>query len=115
METNTARVLFFWVILLVLFWLGVFVIPRIRLKRTLFQVMGIFRETHSLCSETPKTPAELGLAPQSLMDRMVKFRDYKPYALQLLIKSGMVRLTGRGKMCLLENRIPNLQPTNRPT
>ncbi len=112
METNTARVLS-WVILLVLFWLGVFVIPRIMLKRALFQVMGIFRETHSLCSETPKTPAELGLAPQSLMDRMFKFRDYKPYALQVLIRSGIVRLTGGGRVCLLEDKIPNLWQTNK--
>jgi hypothetical protein len=70
--------------------------------------MDIFHQSHSLCSESPKTAGELGLTPQSLMDRMLRPRDYKPYALWLLIKLGIVRLSGDGKMCLPEDKILRL-------
>ncbi len=102
-------------ILLALFWIGLFVIPWVLLKRAILQGVSIFQKSHSLCSESPKTAAELGLARQSLTDRLFKARDYKPYALQLLIKSGMVRLTEAGKMCLMEDKVPNFLKTNKPT
>ncbi len=108
LEANMYRVLF-WVILITLFWLGLFVIPRILVRRAVLQVVRIFRQRHALCSETPKAVEELGLAPQSLVDRLFKPRDYKPYALQLLISSGVIRLTEGGRMCLLEDELPELQ------
>ncbi len=107
MEANTSRLLF-WIILLTVFWLGLFVLPRLLLRRAILQVIRIFRDSHSLCSETPKTANELGLASQSMMDRLFRPRDYKPYALQLLVRSGMVRLSGEGKMCLLEDKMPKV-------
>jgi hypothetical protein len=103
METESVNIIY-WVILFTLFWLGLFVIPRILLRRAFSQVISIFRRNHSLCTETPKTVDELGLAPKSLMDRMLKPRDYKPYALQVLIRAGVVRLTENGKVYLLEER-----------
>ncbi len=114
METNTSTLLF-WVILLAFFWLGIFVIPNLLLRQAVSQVLDIFRQSHSLCSESPKTANELGLVPPSLVGRLFKRRDYKPYALQLLIKSGMVRLTREGKMCLLENKLPGFQRSNGST
>ncbi len=109
-----ASSLLFWLILLAFFWMGLFVIPQLLLRRAIMDVVRIFRHSHSLCSENPKTAEELGLMPQSPMDRLFKSRDYKPYALQWLIKSGMVRLTGEGKMCLWEDKSPEFQQTNRP-
>jgi hypothetical protein len=103
LETQSLRP-FFWVILLALFWLGLFVIPRTLLRRAISQVISIFRRSHALCSESPKTADELGLVPQSLMNRFFKLRDYKPYALQFLVKAGVVRQTGNGKLCLVDKR-----------
>jgi hypothetical protein len=103
METGSLNLLY-WVVLFTLFFLGVFVIPGYLLKRAIVQVVAVFRRSHSLCSERPKTVDELGLAPQSLMDRFFKLRDYKPYALQFLVKSGVVLRTEDGKFCLINKR-----------
>jgi hypothetical protein len=108
METVSTSYLLFWMVLLTLFLMGFFVIPRILLRRAISQVVRIFRDHHSLCSEIPKTVEELGLTPQSLMDRLIKPRDYKPYALQVLINAGVIRQGKEGKLCLLEEGLPEL-------
>ncbi len=113
MAPHTSN-LAFWMILLSLFWIGFFILPQMLLRRAIAEVVNIFRQSHSLCTETPKTAEELGLAPQRPMDRLFKRRDYKPFALQWLIKSGFVRLTGEGKMCLWENKLPGFQQEDRP-
>ncbi len=112
MEPNSANFLF-WMMLLTFFWIGLFVIPQLMLRRAVFEVLNIFRQSHSLCSESPKTVDELGLTSQSLTVGLFKPRDYKPYALQILIKSGMVRHTEEDKMCLWDDRISEFQE-NRP-
>ncbi len=111
MEATTMSNLLFWMILITLFWVGFFVIPRVMVRRAVLQVLNIFRQSHTLYSEIPKTVEELGLEPRGLTDRLFRSRDYKPYALQILINSGMVRLTEGGKMCLLENKTPEFQQT----
>jgi hypothetical protein len=107
METASVNPLYL-VILLMLFWLGFFVIPSLMLRRAISQVIRIFRRNHSLCSESPKTVGELGLAPQGLMDRLFKPRDYKPYALQFLARAGAVRQTEDGKLCLVEEKLGHI-------
>ncbi len=113
MEPNTSNFLF-WLMLLAFFWIGLFVIPRMMLRRAVLEVLNIFRQSHSLCSENPKTVDELGFTSQNLTGGLFKPRDYKPYVLQMLIKSGVVRLTGEGKMCLWDDKIPELQDTQSP-
>ncbi len=113
MEPNSANLLF-WMMLLTFFWIGLFLIPQMMLRRAVLEVLNIFHQSHSLCSENPKTVDELGLTSQSLTGGLFKPRDYKPYALQMLIKSGMVRLTGEGKMCLWDDKLSELQG-NRPS
>ena len=104
METLPANFVFV-AILLTLVWLGLFIIPIYLLRRAIFQVIRIFRINHSLCSEGPKTVEELGLMPVSFMDRFSKPRDYKPYALQFLLKSGVVRQDQDGFLCLSEEKL----------
>ena len=105
MEGNTANllILLFWVSLILL---AAFVAQGFMFRRAAFQVIRIFRETHSLCSESYRTIDELGLRAKSFMQRMFHFglRDYKPYALQALIRAEIVRSTSDGKVCLLEKK-----------
>ena len=91
--------------LLLLFVVGFFVIPNILLKRAVSQVIRIFRQHHCLCPHGSKTVEELGLKPPGLVDRMLKTRDYKPYALQMLIKTGVVRQTEDQRLCLSEEKL----------
>jgi hypothetical protein len=99
--------------LFALLWVAFFTIPRYLIKRAVSQVISIFRQSHSLCSESPKTVNELGLEPKSLADRMLKLRDYKPYALQILVYTGVVRVTNDEKVCLLEEKVPELLQMNK--
>ncbi len=100
-------------ILLTLVWLGLFVIPIYLFRRAIFQVVRIFRISHSLCSETPKRVEELGLTPPTLTERLTKSRDYKPYALQFLLKSGVVQQDQDGSLCLLEGKLDEFLHGNR--
>ena len=92
-------------VMLLVFILGVFIIPSFMLKRAINQVIDIFRKNHSLCSDTPMTIEELGLTPPTVFERMFRFRDYKPYALQFLSKIGALREIENRKVCLLENKL----------
>ena len=90
--------------LLTLSLLVVFFIQGLLVRRAAFQVVRIFRENQSLCSQWPKRVEELGLQSPGFIDRMFKPRDYKPYALQALISAGTVRVRDDGRVCLLEDK-----------
>ena len=78
-------------------------------KRAVTQVVDRFRTNHGLCSQGSKSIDELGLQPPSFLERIYKPRDYKPYALKMLIKTGAVRLSDDGKMCLFEKKLQRFQ------
>ncbi len=112
METASVNAMSL-MMLLIFSWLALFAIPGLFLRRAISQVISIFRRSHSFCSETPKTLEELGLAPQSRMDRLFKVRDYKPYALQIMIRAGVVHVGDEGKLCLVEDKTTEFVTTNR--
>lgn len=85
-----------------------FYIPKIMMKRAVLQVIKIFRKSSSLCSQSPKGVEELGLQDPDFVDRLFKPRDYKPYALKALIMAGAVRENHDGRVCLLENKVPEV-------
>ena len=89
-----------------IFILAIFVIPRFLMKRAARQVIRIFMETNSLCSQVPKTVEELGLKKQSFIEGLFRAKDYKPYALRMLVNVGVVRASEDGRLCLLEERVP---------
>jgi hypothetical protein len=80
------------------------------MKRAVSQVVDRFRANRSLCSQGAKTIDELGLQPPNFWQRLYKPRDYKPYALRMLIQAGAVRLSDEdNKMCLLEQKLQNFR------
>jgi hypothetical protein len=109
MEGNTANlvILLIWAVSILL---AAFVVQGLMVRRAAFKVIRILRDNHSLCSEGYKTIDELGLRAKSFMERMFRFglRDYKPYALQALIRAEIVRSTSDGKVCLLENKVQHI-------
>jgi hypothetical protein len=82
----------------------------ILLRRAVFKVIGILRERHSLCYNTAKTLDELGLTPPDFLKRLSRPKDYKPYALQALIRLGIVRVTDDGRICLSEETLRDIMP-----
>ena len=74
-------------------------------KRALFKVLGIFCQHGALGIRDAKTLRELGLESPDFFQKMVRPRDYKQYALQILIKRGMVSVTEDGKLFLVEDNL----------
>ena len=84
---------------------AIFVIPGWRLKRAIRQVIQIFRRHYATDAKNAKTDDELGLKPRPMLQRMTSLRDYKPYALSVMIRAGVVQQTEEGKFYLAEDKL----------
>ncbi|TES83174.1 MAG: hypothetical protein E3J92_03505 [Dehalococcoidia bacterium] len=93
------------VLLLILLLLGLYVIPRWRLKRAVRQVIAIFRRNSALDKKTAKTIDELRLKPRGFADGMFHLRDFKPNALDTLVKAGIIQDTEDGRLYLAEDAL----------
>ena len=85
---------------------GFFVLPRIRIRRAVNQVMAVFERNNALDVRSAKTADELGLRPPTFLDGMLRMRDFKPYALQILMQTEVVRQTDGGRLYLAQDRLP---------
>ena len=95
----------FIIIIVVIAILGLFVIPRFMMKRATNHVLKIFRQHYATSVKSARTVEELGLKPRTFMEGMFRNRDYKPHALQLLMKSEIIQMTEDGKLYLSEERL----------
>jgi len=74
-------------------------------RRAIFKVIEIFYQHHALGIEGAKTRHELGLDRPDFFQRMMKPRDYKQYALQILTKRGIILEDEEGRLCMVEERL----------
>ncbi len=95
------------VLLIILFLVVIVALPMLLNKRAVIQVVQIFRDHGALDPESAKTLQELRLTKPTLKDRMLRFRDYKPAAVDSLIQVGIVQGTEDGRVFLLEERLEN--------
>jgi flagellar basal body-associated protein FliL len=93
------------ILIIILLIVALFIIPRWRSKRALRQVIQIFRNSSATDTKNAKTAAELGLGPTTMREEMFRRRDYKPYALNALIKAEIIQRTEDGKLYLAEDRL----------
>lgn len=96
----------FIIIIIVFFILAVFVIPSFMGQRAFKKVIHIFQYYQATNISNAKTLEDLGLKPRSFIQGMFKLRDYKPYALDFLMKSGAIQMTDDGKLYLVADRLP---------
>jgi hypothetical protein len=96
----------FILLIVVLAIVGFFVLPRIRIRRAVDQVMAIFERNNAVDVRSAKTVDELGLRPPTFLEGMLRMRDFKPYALQILMHTEVVRQTDGGRLYLAQNRLP---------
>ena len=108
MGENSNSVVFV-VILMILAFGGTFWLRDFLTKRGILKVVKIFYQHNALGMNGAKTPRELGLERPDLVQRMMKPRDYKQTALQLLIKRGVI-IVADGKLYMVEE---NLGPAFR--
>ena len=105
MGTNGLTSLLFILILLAVFGISLFILPRFMLKRAMSQVLRVFRFYGSLSKENAKSLEELGLKPHGFMERFMKPRDYKPYAVQIFARQGILCQTEDGRLYLSEEKL----------
>ena len=102
MDTNALFIL----LVVILAILGFFLLPRIRIRRAVSQVVAIFERNNAVDVRSAKTVDELGLKPQTFLEGMLRMRDFKPHALQILMHTEVVRQTDGGRLYLAQDRLP---------
>lgn len=92
-------------ILFILMIAGFVLIPRFMIRRAINQVIFIFRQQNIFHPENARTADELGLSAPGFMKRMTSTRDYKPTALEILYKSGIILSTPEGKLYMVREKL----------
>jgi hypothetical protein len=102
------------VLIIILAVLGLYVVPRIRTKRAIRQVVAIFERNQALDAGSAKTADELKLKPPTFLQGLGRMRDFKPYALQMLMNSEVVRETDGGRLYLSQDKLTAMDDGQRP-
>jgi len=95
----------FILLIIILAILGFLVLPRMRIKRAINQVVAIFERNNALDVRSARTIDELGLRPPTFLEGMLRMRDFKPYALQMLMKADVILQTDGGRLYLLQDKL----------
>ena len=95
----------FIVIIIIAFILAFIFIPQLMLMRNVPKVIRIFRKQNAVGENNAKTIEELKLQPKSMFQRMLSRRDYKPQALQFLLRTTVIKMTEDGKVYLNEDNL----------
>jgi len=74
-------------------------------RRAIFKVIDIFYQHHALGIREAKTRRELGLEAPDFLQKMMRPRDYKQYALQILMKREIILGDEGGRLYLAEERL----------
>jgi hypothetical protein len=101
-DSTRSLVLFILVILLLL--VLAFAGSSFLMRRALKQVVKMFRDGGALSPETAKFAADLGIRQKGILE-IRGLRDYKPSALQFLIRQEVVIVTDDGRVYLSEQKL----------
>lgn len=99
----------FILVLVAIFILGAFVLPQIRIRRAIRSVIRIFEHHNAIGVKGAKPIEELGLAPKPMFQRILKPRDYKAQALQVLLRADIVQVTEDDKLYLSEESLTTIK------
>jgi hypothetical protein len=103
--TGNSISAFLIIILVVVAFGGTFFVRAFFTRRAIFKVVKIFYQHHALGIHDAKTLRELGLERPDFVRRMMKPRDYKQYALEILIKRGIINVNADGRLYMVEERL----------
>ncbi len=74
-------------------------------RRAILKVIEIFRQHNALRIDDAKTVEELGLESPDFAQRIMRGRDFKQYALQILIKRGIIHATEDGRLYMVGGKL----------
>ncbi|NMB41526.1 MAG: hypothetical protein GX996_06300 [Firmicutes bacterium] len=86
-----------------------FALPLLLQRRAIIAVIKIFRQKNALKANNALTRDELGIVPQTFFSKMLKLRDYKPDALNLLLSTKIVKETADEKLYFSREEFSTLQ------
>jgi len=93
------------ILLVIVFVVVALVLPQFLVMRTAPKVIRIFRQKNAVGEKNAKAVEELGLKQRSMIENVLRRRDYKPRALQLLLSANVVQMTEDGKLYLDEENL----------
>jgi hypothetical protein len=94
------------VVFLILFLgLTAFYLPRFLTRRAARQVVKLFRKVGATDAKHAVTLEALGLVPAGMFGRMFRLRDYRPAAVNVLIRADIIRRTGDSQYYLAEKEL----------
>ena len=85
--------------------LAMYYIPRLMINRAIYSVIHIFRQHDAVTIRDVKTLEELGLNQKPFYERLLRLRDYKPYALKILRNAGIIQMMDDGRLYLDEGQL----------
>ena len=101
---NNAMILLVIIVMIIAFG-GSLYVRALLTRRAIFKVIEIFYQRQALGTKAAKSRSELGLERPDFFQRLTKPRDYKQYALQILIKREIVIEDEQGRLSLVEERL----------
>ena len=81
--------------------------------RAIHKVIEIFYRHNALRINDAKTLEEIGLKKPDFAQRIMRGRDYKQYALQILIKRGVISVTEDGRFYMVEDKVRQIRGKNK--
>ncbi len=90
---NTIQSVIAVVIMVALFLFIIIVLPQFFFKRAMRDVVRQFRKQNAIDPASAKPLEEIGIRQRSLAGSFLRGRDYKPYVMNVLIKSQIVIMT----------------------
>jgi hypothetical protein len=103
--TGNSNSVFLIIILMIVAFGGTLFIRNFFTERAILKVIKIFYQHNALGINGAKTLHELGIERPDFVQRMMRPRDYKQYALQILIKRGVIHVNEDGRLYMVEERL----------
>jgi hypothetical protein len=96
---------FRWIAVIIVFIVVYYSASMFTIKRNVVKVIKVFEEKNALAAKTAASIESLGIRKQGFIERAVKRRDNKIYALQFLMNAGIVITTSDGKYYLNKKKM----------
>ena len=90
------------IVLLAMLVLGGWVIPYYRIKWAVPKVIDALRQHGAVSEDSAKHLAEMGLGVPTLTRRVMRTRDFRPQATEVLIRAAIVAVCDDGRVFLVE-------------
>jgi len=101
---ESTRAIIFLILIMVLLLALAFLGSNFMMRRAVKAVIKMFRQGQALSPETARTAEELGFKRKSLL-QFKAFRDYKPSAMNVLMRADIIQTTEDGRVFLSEDRL----------